>query len=121
MKLVVAALLGLTFAHSTAFAQFTCSEDPECQQGKIEAMSLSTLKTVKEEARSLRLVFLKGATESSEDGEYRGYARGLNAMDEYLARLSAIEKAPTAANLDEVFKIRDEVASVRRAYTESLR
>jgi hypothetical protein len=119
MKFVLAALLGITFAQSTAFAQFTCAEDVECQQSKIEAMAMSDLKTLKDEVRALRSAFLKGATEASEDGPYQGFAKGVNAMDEYLARLDSIEKAPTIENLDELSRIRQDVASIRRAYQDS--
>ena len=120
MKFVLAALLGITFAQSTAFAQFTCVEDVECQQNKIEAMGLSELKILKDEVRALRSIFLKGATEASEDGPYQGFAKGVNAMDEYLARLDGIEKSPTIENLEELSRIRQDVNSIRQAHSNSM-
>lgn len=125
MKFALVAVVGVVAFQTSAFAQeYTCSQDPECQQTKIEAMAMPQksvdLKSLKADVQMMRALFMKGAMDASEGHEYGGFAKGVGAMDEYLARIDAIEKDPatlsSASAQDELAIIVRDMKNIREAY-----
>lgn len=116
-------LASMAFGGSAqAQQEWTCSQDVECQQSKIEAMSQQPqidIKGLKADVLAMRTLFMQRLMEATEGGEYGGYARGVTAMDDYLARLDAAQKDQAAVSRDELKMIGDDMRNIRAAYFNS--